>query len=195
MSAFQSALATALSAAPISPEQSQLLEEHWRLVLAWNRRVNLTAIEDDTEAAWLHYADSLAGRSHLIPGPIVDLGSGAGYPGLPLAICHPDRPVTLVEPRQKRASFLDVCCTRLGLTNVRVLVARSTDEPPANFPNVVTRATFSDNTDLTACLNWTTPTGRLIAYRANAIESQADQIVPYHLRADTHALHIWNQRP
>ena len=192
MSAFQEALAEALHSSPISAELLAILEAHWRLVIAWNKRVNLTAIEDDGDAAWMHYADSLSSRSELGPGSIVDLGSGAGFPGMPLAIVCPEREVTLVEPRQKRASFLEVCSTRLGLKNLRVIVGRSEDTPPETFDNVVTRATFATNDDLTACLNWSTPNGRLIAYRANAVASEADRIVPYKLRSETHALHIWN---
>lgn len=194
MSSFRSALAEALKTSPVSDDQLAALEEHWKLVLAWNNRVNLTAIKDDADAAWMHYADSLAARSELAPGSIVDLGSGAGYPGIPLAIVSPDREVTLVEPRQKRASFLEVCSTRLGLKNLTIVVGRSEDTPSDAFANVVTRATFSNNDELTSCLNWTSPGGRLIAYRADAVPSEADKILPYKLRTETHALHIWNRR-
>lgn len=176
----------------LTDEQYQLCEDHWRLVLAWNERVNLTAIKNDLEAAWLHYADSLAGLRHLRPGPVVDLGSGAGYPGIPLAIAAPDRPFLLVEPRQKRTSFLDVSATRLGLKNLRTRVGRSEDLPPEQFANVVTRATFSDEADLKNCLRWLSPGGRLIAWRADDLTSSATTVVRYELNGKTHALHIWD---
>ncbi|MEZ0312719.1 MAG: 16S rRNA (guanine(527)-N(7))-methyltransferase RsmG [Myxococcota bacterium] len=175
-----------------SDDQYRLCEEHWRLVLAWNERVNLTAIKNDREAAWVHYADSLAGLPHLKPGSVVDLGSGAGYPGIPLAIVAPERRYLLVEPRQKRTTFLDVAATRLGLGNVRTRIGRSEDTPPEQFANVVTRATFSDEGDLKSCLRWLTPGGRLIAYRADEVSSSASSVVRYDLNGKTHALHIWD---
>lgn len=192
MSAFVSALRAARGES-LSAEQVDLLEQHWRLVLAWNKRTNLTAIVNDTDAAWLHYADSLSALGELLPGSVADLGSGAGYPGVPLAIVSPTRSFTLVEPRQKRASFLDVAISRLGLTNVRVQVGRSEEVPTRPFDNVVTRATFSDEGDLEACLAWLRPGGRLIALRANNVASNAVRIVTYKLRSDTHALHIWDK--
>ena len=192
MSTFISELRKATSNR-YSDGQYQLMDQHWELVLAWNQRVNLTAITNAEQAAWMHYADSLAGQSELLPGSVADLGSGAGYPGAPLAIVEPDRHFTLVEPRQKRASFIDVSATRLGLKNMRAHVGRSEDTPVALFPNVVTRATFSDESDLQACLSWVAPGGRLIAYRAGDITSAADRIVPYKLQGETHALHIWNK--
>lgn len=188
---FDSALREATSG-KFSDAQYQLFEAHWRLVLAWNQRVNLTSITNDLDAAWLHYADSLAALPHLVAGPIVDLGSGAGYPGVPLAIAEPDRQALLVEPRQKRTSFLDVSATRLDLKNVRTRVGRSEDEPLELFANVVTRATFSDEGDLKHCLRWVQPGGRLIALRADNVASSAAEIIPYKLRSETHALHIWH---
>lgn len=193
MSAFAEALQEALRNHPLEASAIGQIEEHWRLVLAWNKRVNLTAIEDDRQAAWMHYADSLAGRTALVPGPICDLGSGAGYPGMPLAIACPDRQVTLVEPRQKRASFLDVCCTRLGLKNVRVVVGRSEETPVDAFANVVTRATFSATTDLEACLRWVAPGGKLIAYRADAAPAPGPEVIRYPLNGETHELHVWSK--
>ena len=188
---FETALRQATKST-LSDDQYRLCEEHWRLVLAWNERVNLTAIKNDLEAAWLHYADSLAGLPHLKPGPVVDLGSGAGYPGAPLAIAAPDRAFLLVEPRQKRTTFLDVSATRLGLNNVRTRVGRSEDAPPEHFANVVTRATFSDEGDLKDCLRWLAPGGRLIAWRADDVSSSATTVVRYDLNGKTHALHIWD---
>lgn len=176
-----------------SEAQYTLMEQHWELVLAWNQRVNLTAITKGPDAAWLHYADSLAGEAELVPGPVADLGSGAGYPGVPLAIVEPDRHFTLVEPRQKRASFLDVSTSRLGLKNTRAQVGRSDDTPSAPFPNVLTRATFSSEAELLACLAWVAPGGRLIAYRAGDALSAATRITPYSLRDEVHALHVWEK--
>ena len=150
---------------------------HWLLVKEWNARINLTAIEDDSEAAWLHYRDSLAALDSLpATGPIVDMGSGAGFPGIPLAIARPAQTFYLVEPRRKRVSFLRVVVSRLGLSNVVVHHGRSTDNPPELCEAVVSRATFSGEADLRACLRWLTPSGVLIAYRAGDSELLAQTL-------------------
>ncbi|MBI5511738.1 MAG: 16S rRNA (guanine(527)-N(7))-methyltransferase RsmG [Deltaproteobacteria bacterium] len=172
-----------------------LLAAHWALVKTWNERVNLTSILDDGEAAWLHYRDSLEALRVLVPGEVVDLGSGAGYPGIPLAIAEPGRRVTLVEPRRKRASFLETVAARLGLSNVVVVVGRSDDEPAVRAANVVTRATFSGVAELTACKKWLAPHGaphgQLIAYRSAASGDPASRVHRYGLRGEQRILEIW----
>ena len=144
------------------------LAAHWALVRSWNQRTNLTAITNDNEAAWVHYRDSLAALPHLPGGSLVDFGSGAGFPGIPLAVAEPHRQVTLVEPRRKRASFLRTAVVRLGLPNVRVLEARAENEPDKDYAVAVTRATFSGDCGLTECLRWLSPGGTLIAFRSQS---------------------------
>ena len=175
-----------------SPDLIESLWAHWELVKDWNARVNLTSITADADAAWLHYRDSLAGLTLLGEGPVVDMGSGAGFPGIPLAIACPGQRFCLVEPRRKRASFLRVVAARLGLANVTVLTGRSTDSPPEPFTALVTRATFSSPSDLTACLRWVAPGGRLIAYRAadSEILDQATHTHSYSLDHHTRRLDV-----
>jgi 16S rRNA (guanine527-N7)-methyltransferase len=192
----------------LNPEFSSILEptleglpdtalaqlwSHWLLVKEWNVRINLTAIEDDSEAAWLHYRDSLAALASLpVGGSIVDMGSGAGFPGIPLAIARPEQTFYLVEPRRKRASFLRVAVSRLGLPNVIIHHGRSTDTPPELCEAVVSRATFSAEEDLRACLRWLSPRGVLIAYRAedSALLSETLHSVSYSLGAHRRRLDI-----
>jgi len=76
--------------ADLGPEvtsRSEQLAAHWQLVKQWNDKTNLTAITNESDAAWLHYRDCLELLAVVGPGSIADMGSGAGYPGLPLAIC------------------------------------------------------------------------------------------------------------
>jgi 16S rRNA (guanine527-N7)-methyltransferase len=143
------------------------LAAHWRLVVAWNRRTNLTTLTNPEEAAWFHYRDSLEALPFLPQGPIADIGSGAGFPGVPLAIASPERRFTLVETRRKRASFLATAAARLGLENAKVLQARSDELPRESWGAVVTRATFSRETDLLACLELLESGGVLIAFRGS----------------------------
>ena len=198
--AFATALEEATAALPIAltPEHRARIAGHWELVLAWNAKINLTAITDPKEAAWLHYRDSLEVLPFLEQGPIADIGSGAGFPGLPLAIVS-GRPTTLVEPRRKRVSFLRTAIATLGLSNTTVLEARSTDAPPTGYANVVTRATFGDEGSLRSCADWVAPGGQLIALRSAGAGPRQGRRLPtravdYELLGRPRVLEIWTQR-
>ena len=125
---FRSALRAALASldlACLSEEQVAQLVKHYSLMRAWNRRVNLTRIVEPDEAARLHYADSLFG-GRFIKGArrILDIGSGAGFPALPLAVLRPDVEVTALEANQKKSVFLNEAKDDLGLANFKVRTAR-----------------------------------------------------------------------
>lgn len=162
---------------------------HWRLVQQWQERVNLTALVHDAEAALFHYADSLASVPHLREGSVLDVGSGAGFPGIPVAIACPERRVVLLEPRRKRASFLEVAVARLGLRNVTVIQGASTDTPTERFANVLTRATFSDPRELAACRAWVASGGHLLAYRSHPLDGI--HAISYALGDETRFLVEW----
>ena len=107
----------------------------------WNTRVNLTGIKDPAEAVDKHLLDSLAVLPQLRGLAVADVGSGAGFPGLPLAIADPDRRYTLIEATGKKAKFLRHVVTRLDLPNVEVVPLRAESyRPPRPFDSVVARA-------------------------------------------------------
>jgi 16S rRNA (guanine527-N7)-methyltransferase len=107
----------------------------------WNTRLNLTAIREPAECVDKHLLDSLAVRPLLKGLAIADVGSGAGFPGLPLAIADPDRRFTLVESTGKKAGFLRHIVTRLDLPNVEVVPLRAESyKPPRPFDSVIARA-------------------------------------------------------
>ena len=107
----------------------------------WNTRVNLTAIRDPAEAVDKHLLDSLAVRAYLKGLAVADVGSGAGFPGLPLAIADPDRRFVLVESTGKKAKFLRHMVARLDLPNVEVVPLRAESyTPPRPFDSVIARA-------------------------------------------------------
>jgi 16S rRNA (guanine527-N7)-methyltransferase len=107
----------------------------------WNTRMNLTAIRDPAEAVDKHLLDSLAVRAFLKGLAVADVGSGAGFPGLPLAIADPDRRFTLVESTGKKARFLRHIVARLDLPNVEVVPLRAESyKPPRPFDSVIARA-------------------------------------------------------
>jgi len=149
----------------LSAEQLRQLVAHWDLVIRWNRKINLTAITDPRRAAYLHYRDSLEALPFVKGPEVADIGSGAGYPGIPLAVALPEVRFTLVEPRRKRASFLRTVIAELGLKNTGVFCGRSTDTPPRLFSTLTSRATFSDPKDLAALTPWLSDDGIVIAFR------------------------------
>lgn len=107
----------------------------------WGRVHNLTSVLDPARMVPVHLLDSLALAPLLRGERIADIGSGGGLPGLPLAIADPDLAMTLVEPRTKRALFLEHIVRTLGLGNVIVERARVEDMPPtAAFDTLITRA-------------------------------------------------------
>ncbi|MDD6051426.1 MAG: 16S rRNA (guanine(527)-N(7))-methyltransferase RsmG [Clostridiales bacterium] len=113
----------------------KLLRYH-ELLLDWNTRMDLTAVTDEAEMMDKHYVDSLSALSvpGLIPpsGSLIDVGTGAGFPGLPLALACPDLQVTLMDAQQKRLTFLQAVIDELGVRNVKLVHARAEDG--AQFP-------------------------------------------------------------
>jgi 16S rRNA (guanine(527)-N(7))-methyltransferase RsmG len=111
----------------LSVDQLAQLERHYELLLRWNKTLNLTRIRDMEEAVCFHYCESLFLGKSLPPGRqrIIDVGSGAGFPGFPVALLRPDCSVDLVESHQRKAVFLREATD--GLHNVRVLAKRAED--------------------------------------------------------------------
>lgn len=107
----------------------------------WGKRINLTAILDPDEMVSAHVLDSLAVRP-LIQGPqIIDIGTGAGFPGLPLAIAEPDVEFTLLDSNGKKISFVKHMIGELGLSNAVAVKARAEDYAPGmRFDTVIARA-------------------------------------------------------
>jgi 16S rRNA (guanine(527)-N(7))-methyltransferase RsmG len=126
-------------ASPTSHEL-RLLEEHYQLLVRWNQVLNLTSIDDLAEVVERHYCESVFLAVHLPSHAlrVADLGSGAGFPGFPLAVLRPDCLVTLVESHRRKAVFLREASR--GLTNVRVLSVRFEDVAEAPFDRLVSRA-------------------------------------------------------
>jgi 16S rRNA (guanine527-N7)-methyltransferase len=112
------------------------------LLLKWNARTNLTAIRDPEEIVRRHFGESLFAASHLDPATttLLDLGSGAGFPGLPIALLRPEITVTLAESQNKKATFLREVVRTLGLP-VEIWAARAESLPESRqFHTVTLRA-------------------------------------------------------
>ena len=120
------------------------LLDYLGLLEKWNKTYNLTAIHEPERMLTHHLLDSLIIAPQVGAGPLLDVGSGAGLPGIPLAIARPGLRVTLLDASQKKCGFMRQAAIDLKLSNVTVTHARVEDFRPAEgFPQVVSRA-FSD---------------------------------------------------
>jgi 16S rRNA (guanine527-N7)-methyltransferase len=110
----------------LTPEQVTAVQRYMAMLLAWNEKVNLTAIRDPLEILYRHFCESMyAGATvPLQAGRLADVGSGGGFPGLALKIAHPELHVFLIESSVKKATFLAEVVRELGLTDARVLVSQ-----------------------------------------------------------------------
>lgn len=132
------------TAKELSPAQQATLVRYEGLLLDLAVPRGIVAASDSAHLRTRHILDSLRGVPHILPEPeqIVDLGSGAGFPGIPTAVARPDLQVTLTEPRQARAAFLELVVERLELPNVRVF-ASPAEELTSSFDRCLARG-FGD---------------------------------------------------
>jgi 16S rRNA (guanine527-N7)-methyltransferase len=123
------------------------LASYLELLVKWNRVYNLTAIRDEARLVSHHVLDSLAVVGHLPDGSLVDVGSGAGLPGIPVAISCPGRAVTLLDSNHKKGAFLKQAVAELGLTTTQVVTERAEAYRPAELFKIVISRAFSDLAD------------------------------------------------
>jgi len=120
---------------------SEAFIEYLQLLQKWNRVYNLTAIRHSHDMVVKHLFDSLSIRPYLSGQRIIDVGTGAGFPGIPLAIVDPRREFVLLDSRIKKINFLTAVKSALNLTHVKIVHARVEDfSSEAFFDTVVTRA-------------------------------------------------------
>lgn len=154
------------------------------LLVRWNQAYNLTAVRDPDEMIDRHIADCLAILPHLPAGSLADLGSGAGLPGIVIAIAEPERPVFLVESNGKKARFLREVKRSLGLTAVTVVEARAEAPNPAQPVAVVTARALAELSELVRlAAPWLGRDGVLVAMKSKSAASELAAL-PAHVRLD-----------
>ncbi len=134
------------------------------LLLKWNKTYNLTALRDPQQALSHHLLDSLAILPHVGPGPLLDVGSGGGLPGIPLAIARPDLVVSMVDTVQKKTTFLQQAAIELGLRNVTVHHAR-VEEMVGQFAQITSRAFAELTSFVSLTRHLLAPGGRWLAMK------------------------------
>lgn len=128
----------------LSVQQKAALLNYLTLLGKWNKTYNLTAIHGAERMLTHHILDSLALTPYVGLGALLDVGSGAGFPGIPLAIVRPNLPVTVMDASQKKCGFMQQAAIELQLANVLVVHARvESYQAPQPFMQIVSRA-FSD---------------------------------------------------
>lgn len=159
----------------LTAEQAERFERYFALLTEWNRTRNLTAITEPEAVAEKHFFDSLAALPLLAPGArCIDVGTGAGFPGIPLLIVRPDLSLTLLDALQKRVEFLEAALDALGLSatclHLRAEDAGRSPAHRARYDAALTRAVAP----LPVLLELTVPLvrvgGRSIAYKGDAAE-------------------------
>lgn len=173
-SAYHAALDAALAALAtvglrLEPPGRLVMDGHLRLLAAWNGAVNLTAIVDPVGLAQRHVADSLAAVPVILEGPhdtLIDIGSGAGFPGIPIAATLPAMHLTLVESIGKKAAFLRAVAGQPGLAGrVDVRAERAEAIAPGDWDVVTARAVGALADLVELGLPLLRPGGRLLAWK------------------------------
>ena len=138
----------ALLATPLPVEDQQRLLAFVRLLAKWNAAYNLTAVRDPEEMVTRHVLDSLAVLPHLHGRRVLDIGTGPGLPGIPLAVARPDLAFTLLDANAKKTRFVTQAVGELGLKNVEVVQTRVENyRPVQKFDTLAARA-FASVTDI-----------------------------------------------
>lgn len=147
-------------------ELAERLMRYLELLQRWNRRFNLTAVRTPNDMVIRHVLDSLAVHPYVKNDRLLDVGSGAGLPGIPLALAEPERTVVLLDSNGKKARFLRQVVFELALSNVTVLQARAEAfSATERFDTVIARAFADLSTLLRIARPYLKPQGRVLAMK------------------------------
>ena len=162
----------ALGVAVSTSARSSLLE-YCELLIKWNKTFNLTSVDDPEQMISLHLLDSLAVLPFLPGGRVLDVGTGAGLPGIPLAIARPEQKFVLLDSNGKKTRFLVQASGQLGLENVEVVNQRvELYQAHELFDVIISRAFSSLGQFLSACNHLLSPRGQFLAMKGKLPEDE-----------------------
>ncbi|MGB1109409.1 MAG: 16S rRNA (guanine(527)-N(7))-methyltransferase RsmG [Gammaproteobacteria bacterium] len=171
---------------PLTEAQRRSLVDYVLLMAKWNRVDNLTAVTDPIEMVQRHLLDSLSLAPHLNGNDLADLGSGAGLPGIPLAIAFPDVRFTLIDTAAKRVRFMNQARAGLGLDNVHCHQARAEDfRPDQPFSQITSRAFTSLIEFVAMALPLLAPGGRILAMKGQRPIKEMETLVEQGLKVNS----------
>jgi 16S rRNA (guanine527-N7)-methyltransferase len=176
-------------AGSLRPEVLRCISTYIDLLRRWNARINLTAIRDEEEIVTRHFGESFFAASQLFPlcssassvvkaFEVADVGSGAGFPGIPIKLWAPEVWLTLIESNHKKATFLKELTRVLTLTNVNIQTARAETLPRETFDVVTLRAVERFERILPAAARLVAPGGRLALLIGSAQLATAKMALP-----------------
>jgi 16S rRNA (guanine527-N7)-methyltransferase len=175
----------------LSFAQKEKLAQYLRLLLEWNQRINLISPNDEDRIAERHILESLAVLSVWnFPKDcsVLDLGSGGGFPGIPLKIIRPDLAMTLLESRQKKTLFLNTVVRELKIENCRVVNARAEELSEEKYSIVIARAVA----DLKTLWEWSRPllisSGVLLAMKGGELNDELRALKNFDWQVDYRVL-------
>lgn len=166
--------------AELTDEQEKKFARYAELLLEYNEKFNLTAITKIEEIYEKHFLDSALGQAIFSQNAtIIDVGSGAGFPAIPLKIVRPDLKITMLDSLQKRVGFLDVAIKELGLSDISALHARAEDYAKTSaresFDYATARAVAPYNVLAEYCLPFVKIGGKLVAYKGQNAEIERQE--------------------
>ncbi|MDE0310365.1 MAG: 16S rRNA (guanine(527)-N(7))-methyltransferase RsmG [Acidiferrobacterales bacterium] len=152
--------------------------DHAEMLLRWNRVHNLSAIRNLGDVVVRHLLDSFSIVEHVKGKEVIDIGSGAGYPGIPIALARPDSHVVLLDSSMKKSEFLRHCVAQMGLCNVTVLCERVQElsKDCRSFDTVLVRALGSLATVAECELPILTSNGRILAMKGKYPKRELETI-------------------
>lgn len=167
----------------LTPEQLRQFEEFYKLLIDWNKVMNLTGITEYEEVVEKHFIDSLSIIKSIditSVNKVIDVGTGAGFPGIPLKIAFPQLNVTLLDSLNKRIKFLDTVIDTLGLEEICTIHGRAEDyakqkEYRENYDLCVSRAVANLSTLAEYCLPYIRIGGIFISYKSGDIDDEVNK--------------------
>lgn len=175
----------------ITTEQADKLTGYVQRIDKWNKAYNLTSVRDPEQMMVKHILDSLAVTRFVSGKRVIDVGTGPGLPGMPLAIMLPDIEFTLLDSLGKRVRFMKQCAFELGLTNVTPVYSRVEEHEPAQPYDIVLSRAFASLKDMLHwCQHLVDSSGVFFALKGQFPQSEIDEVSDHFQIGSVEALSV-----
>lgn len=176
---FESILTSFLYTGFFPPSLIISIAHYLTLMSKWNRVYNLTAIKNPQEMVIKHILDSLSIKPFIQGHQMIDIGTGAGLPGIPLAIAYPEKAFTLLDCNHKKTQFLSQVKIELELSNVTIVCERAENYfPPSCFDQIITRAFSSIRSTILTTQHLCCPHGTFLAMKGDFPHEELSNLPP-----------------